>query len=76
MLKKVSVGKSITYQAILYFQNVKQKRLLSLLLLKSDSHLPNFVLIFTSNDSHFKNDEKCFLFHLKSSFRSQGISSE
>ena len=39
--------------------------------LKLDSHLPN-KLLFASMTA-FKNDEKCFLFHLKSSFRSQDI---
>ena len=28
---------------------------------------------FLATESLFKNDEKCFLFHLKSSFRSQDI---
>ena len=37
------------------------------ILLKSGSHLRNFCFIC------FKNDEKYFLFHLKSSFRSQDI---
>ena len=32
---------------------------------RSDSHHPN--------DENHKNDEKCFLFHLKSSFPSQDI---
>ena len=31
------------------------------------------ILIFSPNDSPFKNCEKCFLFHLKSSFRSRDI---
>ena len=41
--------------------------------LKSDSQLPkqNFIIYF--NGKSFKNDEKGFLFHLKSSFRSQDI---
>ena len=45
-----------------------------LLALKSDSHLPkkiNFAL-FASMKA-LKNDEKCFLFHLKSSLHSQDI---
>ena len=38
--------------------------------LKSDSHLPKKLFLFTSMKV-FKNDEKCFLFHVnKSSFRS------
>ena len=28
---------------------------------------------FLATESSFKNDEKCFLFHLRSSFRSQDI---
>ena len=39
--------------------------------LKLDSHLPN-KLLFASMTA-LKNDEKCFLFHLKSSFRFQNI---
>ena len=41
-------------------------------ILNSDSHLPkkNFHLL---QWQPFKNDEKCFLFYLKSSFRSQDI---
>ena len=31
------------------------------------------IFIFSSNDSSSKNYEKCFLFHLKSSFRSRDI---
>ena len=40
-------------------------------LLKSDSHLPKKTFLFASMP--FKNDEKCFLFQLKSPFRSQDI---
>ena len=45
---------------------------------KSDSHLPKKkIVLFASytNDAMmiFKNDEKCFLFHLKSLFRSKYI---
>ena len=40
--------------------------------LKSDSHLPKTFVLFASIKT-FKNDEKCFSFHLKSSFRSQDI---
>ena len=32
-----------------------------------------YLLSFTEKKKHFKNYQKCFLFHLKSSFRSQGI---
>ena len=40
--------------------------------LKSNS--PSKKILFYLLQSYpFKNDEKCFLFHLKSSFRSQGI---
>ena len=38
--------------------------------LKSGSHLPKEFVLF---GKPVKNDEKCFLFHLKSSFRSQDI---
>ena len=40
--------------------------------LKSDSHLPK-QLFYLVQRKPFKNNEKCFLFHLKSSFRSQDI---
>ena len=39
--------------------------------LKSDSHLPK--KIYLLNLKPFKNDEKCFLFHFKSSFHSYVI---
>ena len=42
------------------------------LALKSNSQLPPKIFIFVSMIA-FKNNEKCFLFHLKSSFRSQDI---
>ena len=38
--------------------------------LKSDSHLPKKLLFICFNK---RPDEKCFLFHLKSSFRSPDI---
>ena len=38
--------------------------------LKSGSHLPKEFVLF---GKPVKNDEKCFLFHLKSSFHSQDI---
>ena len=41
------------------------------ILLKSDSHLLK-KLVFVSMKT-FKNDEKCFLFHLERSFRLQDI---
>ena len=41
--------------------------------LKSGSHLPKRIVLFASFESPFKNDEKCFLFHLKSSFHSLDI---
>ena len=41
--------------------------------LKSDSHLPKKNLFYLLQCKPFKNDEKCFLFHLKISFRSQDI---
>ena len=37
----------------------------------SDSHLPKKIVLFASKP--FKNEENCFLFHLKSSIRSQEI---
>ena len=40
------------------------------LALKSDSHLPKKKLLTSMTALHH---EKCFLFHLKSSFRSQDI---
>ena len=40
------------------------------ILLKSDSHLPKKIFLFVSM---IALDEKCFLFHLKSYFRSQNI---
>ena len=40
--------------------------------LKSDCHLPNKLVLSTSIEA-FKNDEKCILFHVKSSFRVQDI---
>ena len=40
--------------------------------LKSDSHLRKFSVLFASKKP-FETDEKYFLFHLKSSFRSQDI---
>ena len=39
---------------------------------KSDSYLPKEFVLFAFRKP-FKNDEKCFLFHLKSSLRSQDI---
>ena len=39
--------------------------------LNSDSHLPKTIVLFASLP--FKNDEKYFLFHLKSSFCSEDI---
>ena len=39
---------------------------------KSDSHFPKKIVLFASWKP-FKIDEKCFLFHLRSSFRSQDI---
>ena len=41
--------------------------------LNLDSHRPKRDCVICFNESLFKNDEKCFLFHLKSSFRSQDI---
>ena len=43
-------------------------------LLKSDPHLPKKIVLFPSLKKSFKNDQNCFLFHLKSYFRSQDIS--
>ena len=40
--------------------------------LKSDSHLPKKVCYLLDWEP-FKNDQKCFLFYLKSSFRSQDV---
>ena len=40
--------------------------------LKSDSQLPKNFVLFASLKT-LKNDEKCFLFGLNSSFRSQDI---
>ena len=40
--------------------------------LKSDSHLPK-KLFCLAQWKPFKNNEKCFLLHLKSPFRSQDI---
>ena len=45
---------------------------LTKLKLKYDSHLPKNTFCLLQWKS-FKNDEKCFLFHLKSSFSSQDI---
>ena len=53
----------------------KKLRIWSYLLkkfLKSDSHLPKKWFI-CFNGKAFKNDEKCILFYVKSSFRSQDI---
>ena len=44
----------------------------TVLALKLDSHLPKKIALFTSMKA-LKNNEKCFLFHLKSSFCSQDI---
>ena len=41
--------------------------------LKSDSHLPKKFRFYLLQWKPFKNDEKCFLFHLKNSFRSKDI---
>ena len=43
------------------------------LTLKSDSHVPK-KLFYLLQWNHFKNDEKCFLFHFTSYLRSQDIS--
>ena len=40
--------------------------------LKSDSHLPK-KLFYLLQSKPFKNDEKSFLFHIKSAFHSQDI---
>ena len=42
--------------------------------LKSDSHLPEQLFFICFNDSPSKIMRKCFLFHHKTSFRSQDIS--
>ena len=47
--------------------NLVQK--VKIISLKSDPDFPNKNVLFTS----LKNDKKCFLFHLKSSFRSKDI---
>ena len=44
-----------------------------LIFLKSDSHLPKKEKHYWLQRKPFKNDKKCFLFHLKSSFPSQNI---
>ena len=41
--------------------------------LKSDSHLQKNFWVICFIEKLFKNDEKCFLFHLKIIFRSQDI---
>ena len=41
--------------------------------LKSDSHLPKKRSFYLLQRKLFKNDEKCFIFHVKSSFCSQDI---
>ena len=41
--------------------------------LKSDSQLPKNFLFYLLHRKPFKNDEKCFLFHLTSSFGSQDV---
>ena len=53
----------------IFFQEMFQK----IQNFKSDSHLPKKILLICFNGSPLKNDEKCFLFHLKSSFHSQDI---
>ena len=42
-------------------------------ILKSDSNFVRKILFIRFNESPFKNYGKCFLFHLKSSFRSRDI---
>ena len=43
-------------------------------ILKSDSRLPKKIFFFLLQWKPFKNDEKCFLFHLKNYFHPPGIS--
>ena len=42
-------------------------------MLKSDFQLPKKFVLFPSMETLMGNDEKCFLFHLKSSVCSQDI---
>ena len=46
---------------------------IQVLSLKSDSHLPKKMFYFRQRKP-FKSDQKCFLFHLESSFCSQDVS--
>ena len=52
------------------FQHIKNSRVFRRLHelhreLKSDSHLSKKFFVICFNDGQFKNDEKCFLFHLQ-----------
>ena len=62
----------ITIHILSNIARSKDNQAMKLGQLKSDSHLANFFFIFALMIA-FQNDEKCFLFHLKSSFRSQDI---
>ena len=44
-----------------------------ILSLKPDSHLPKKISFYLLQWKPLKNDERCFLFYFKSSFRSQNI---
>ena len=55
---------ALSREAVTSSKNVHSNYLNTLL--KSDSHLPKKL-------KAFKNNEKCFLFHFKSFFRSQDI---
>ena len=54
-------------------ENIEIKRMLIWKWLKSDSRLSKKNLFYLLQWLPFKNDEKCFLFHVKTSFRSQDI---
>ena len=65
--------KFISFTEVLLSWVTGTKDMSSAVCLKSDSHLPKKYLCYLFEWKPFKNDEKCFLFHLKSSFRSQDI---
>ena len=64
-IREFSNHKNLTLNSDIYLKKLPTH-------LNSDSQLPNF-FFYLLQWKPFKNAEKCFLFHLKSSFRSQDI---
>ena len=69
-------NKNLIKQFAWYFEKEKRYDIKNFFIdrvFKSDSHLPKKFLYICFNESPFKMMKNAFLFHLKSSFRSQDI---